>query len=76
MRFLFVALTAAAMVGGCATTADCDSDSYQLGWRDGRYGSFPQAELYAKRCPGIDVGRYNEGWRDGNSARPSVGASS
>ena len=60
-------------IAGCASTADCTSDWYTKGWTDGRYGSFAQADLYAKRCPGVDAEAYNRGWRDGNSARPSLG---
>jgi hypothetical protein len=58
---------------GCATTADCGGDWYAHGWRDGRYGAFAQAELYARRCATVDVGEYNRGWRDGAADRPTLG---
>ena len=58
---------------GCATTTDCSGGWYSHGWRDGRYGTFAQAELYARRCPAVDVGEYNRGWRDGVNERPTLG---
>ena len=74
VRTLFSLVGIALLAAGCATTADCStSDWYGKGWSDGRFGSFAQADLYAKRCPGVDVDAYNKGWRDGNSARPSLG---
>jgi len=63
----------AALAAGCATTADCSSDWYSKGWSDGRFGAFAQADLYAKRCPGVDTDAYNRGWREGNAARPALG---
>jgi hypothetical protein len=73
MRAPFLILGAALLVAGCGTTADCGSDWYTKGWSDGRYGAFAQADLYARRCPGVDADAYNKGWRDGNSARPALG---
>ena len=67
--FLLLALVTA----GCATSADCGGDWYAHGWKDGRYGAFAQAELYAQRCPAVDASRYNAGWQDGASQRPTLG---
>ena len=61
-------LAAALLAAGCASTADCGGDWYTRGWSDGRYGAFAQADLYARRCPGVDADAYNKGWRDGNAA--------
>ena len=44
-----------------------------MGWRDGRVGTFPQGDLYARRCNAGDIEKYNAGYRDGYSARPSLG---
>ncbi len=68
-----LALGCALAIGGCATAADCGGDWYAHGWRDGRYGAFAQAELYARRCPGVDASEYNRGWRDGAAERPTLG---
>ena len=73
VRAAFLSLGFALAAGGCATTADCGGDWYGHGWSDGRYGAFAQADLYARRCPAVDAAEYNRGWRDGNSARPSLG---
>ena len=74
MSLKLISLLAVALVaGGCAGTADCGSDWYAHGWRDGRYGAFAQAELYTRRCAGVDVSEYNRGWRDGYSERPTLG---
>ena len=69
----FGMLLGALVVAGCASTMDCSGDWYARGWSDGRFGAFAQADLYARRCPGIDADAYNKGWRDGNAARPSLG---
>jgi hypothetical protein len=60
-------------VVGCASTRDCDGDWYAKGWSDGRFGTFAQADLYARRCPGVDGDAYNRGWRDGYASRPTMG---
>jgi len=73
IRAPFLFLGAALLAAGCASTADCGGDWYTRGWSDGRYGAFAQADLYARRCPGVDADAYNRGWRDGNAARPSLG---
>ena len=72
-RRLFSFIAVALLTAGCASAADCTSDWYSKGWSDGRFGSFAQADLYAKRCPGIDSDAYNKGWRDGNASRPALG---
>jgi len=64
----FLVFGAALILSGCASTADCGSDWYAKGWSDGRYASFAQADLCARRCPGVDADAYNKGWRDGNAA--------
>jgi len=66
-------LLGCATAAGCATDADCGSDWYATGWRDGRFGSFAQADLYARRCPGVDAAAYNRGFQDGERERPSRG---
>jgi hypothetical protein len=65
-----VALGASCLfLGACA--ADCGSDWYAIGQRDGRLGAQPQADIYAARCGGqIDRGRYAEGWQSGADMRP------
>ena len=68
-----VSLAAVLLAAGCASTADCTGDWYGHGWSDGRYGTFAQADLYARRCPEVDADAYNRGWRDGNAARPTIG---
>ena len=69
----FSLIVATLLVAGCAGTADCGGDWYTRGWSDGRFGAFAQADLYARRCPGLDADAYNRGWRDGNAARPALG---
>ena len=71
-RFFFL-IAPALLTAGCATTADCTSDWYTKGWSDGRFGALQQADLYAKRCPGVDADAYNRGWRDGDAERPRGG---
>ena len=61
------------LLGGCASlsSADCGSDWYATGRRDGRLGATPQAQLYAARCGvAVDEKRYSDGWREGYSGRP------
>jgi hypothetical protein len=60
------------LLGGCAVTgADCASDAYSLGARDGRLGAGLQGTNYASRCSAqFDQPRYAEGYRAGLSARP------
>ena len=68
-----LSLTLLLLASGCAGMggADCTTDAYQLGQRDGRIGASPQADLYAARCSAsIDRDRYLEGWRAGYSQRP------
>ena len=62
-----------ALLDGCASfsSADCGSDRYAIGERDGRLGAAPQARLYAARCGvAVDEQRYSDGWREGFSERP------
>jgi hypothetical protein len=57
------------LLSACA--ADCGSDWYQVGQRDGRMGASPQVGYYADRCGGqVDTARYNEGYRAGFALRP------
>lgn len=66
---LFVAL-----LGGCVSAADCTSDWYSTGQRDGRLGAH-QAELYASRCTtAVDTARYNQGYEEGFAQRPRISA--
>jgi hypothetical protein len=62
------------LIAGCASVsgADCSTDAYSLGARDGRLGATPQAELYAQRC-GVapDREKYEAGWGDGRAQRPT-----
>ena len=64
---------AAALLAGCATSAaDCNSDWYDIGARDGRLGATPQADYYVSRCTGpVDRARYASGWEAGFAQRPS-----
>ncbi|HZE61862.1 MAG TPA: hypothetical protein VE085_15060 [Burkholderiales bacterium] len=73
MRATFLFLGAALLLAGCATGADCPDDWYARGWSDGRYGALAQGDLYARRCAGVDVAAYNTGWRDGQTAKPTLG---
>ena len=60
------------LMGGCAA-ADCGSDWYGIGQRDGRLGAGlqQQSEIYGARCAAqMDQARYAEGWREGFRARP------
>ena len=62
------------LVAGCAnfSGADCSTDAYSLGARDGRLGATPQAELYARRCgvaPNLE--QYNAGGEAGRAQRPT-----
>lgn len=60
-------------VAGCAGVdlADCGSDWYAIGQRDGRLGAQGQEELYVGRCGSkVDAARYRDGWRDGFGRRP------
>jgi len=63
----------AVLVAGCGTLSDCGGDWYDVGQRDGRVGTFAQPDLYARRCPAVDVERYNAGYRAGISGRPNLG---
>jgi hypothetical protein len=57
----------------CGCAADCKTDWYELGARDGRLGAPPQAETYAARCNiKADPARYEEGYRAGFDMRPRV----
>ena len=58
------------LVAGCAAV-DCGSDWFAVGQSDGRINAGNQAERYAGKCPGIDTGRYGEGYRDGFAQRPT-----
>jgi len=61
------------LVAGCASfsSADCGTDAYALGQRDGRLGATPQSDLYAQRCGAApDRAQYDAGWRAGYSQRP------
>ena len=71
LRLLTAAFTLT--VAGCASTGDCGGDWYAKGFSDGRFGTFAQADLYARRCRGVDVEAYNTGWREGNASRPTLG---
>jgi hypothetical protein len=69
------ALLSLVILSGCAgiSTADCGSDWYAVGQRDGRLGADPQADGYAARCGGqIDRARYAEGWDSGWAMRPRL----
>lgn len=69
MRYLQLCLL---FLAGCA--ADCGTDAYQLGERDGRINAGPQLANYAARCsPPPDEARYTEGYRAGFALRPPPG---
>jgi hypothetical protein len=63
-----------AILAGCAGLgADCGSDWYSIGSRDGRLGADSQVENHAARCGGkVDRARYAEGWDAGWAMRPRV----
>jgi hypothetical protein len=60
-------ILAAGFITGCAT--DCSSDWREVGRRDGALGA-QQSHIYAARCPGMDSGRYAEGYSAGFAQRP------
>lgn len=71
---LAAAAFAATLLAGCATSADCGSDWYAVGERDGRLGAQPQGDYYASRCAGpVDRARYASGWQAGYAQRPLPG---
>lgn len=60
------------LLGGCVSAADCASDWYSTGARDGRLGAY-QADLYASKCTTtVDRARYDQGWQEGNAQRPRI----
>ena len=66
-------LTTLLLASGCASMggADCATDAFQLGQRDGRIGASPQADRYAARCNApVDAEKYQAGWSAGYSQRP------
>jgi len=68
---LFLSL---ALLGGCVSAADCASDWYSTGQRDGRLGAY-QAQLYVSHCSGpVDTSRYDQGWQEGFAQRPRISA--
>lgn len=74
LRAASLALGFALAAVGCATAGDCGPDWYAVGERDGRIGTFPQADLYAGRCKvPVDAAAYQSGYRDGYSQRPTLG---
>jgi hypothetical protein len=67
-------LLSLALLGGCVSAADCASDWYSTGQRDGRLGAY-QAQLYVSKCSGpVDTSRYDEGWQEGVAQRPRIAA--
>lgn len=61
-----------ALLGGCVSAADCASDWYSTGQRDGRLGAY-QADLYAGKCTTtVDRARYDQGWQEGFAQRPRI----
>jgi hypothetical protein len=73
MRTTVVITLTTLFIGGCATGADCGTDPFQLGRRDGRLGAGldAQADIYGARCGApIDRTRYAEGYREGFRERP------
>ena len=70
MRNALLAL--ATLLGGCVSAADCNSDWYSTGQRDGRLGAY-QADLYAGKCTtAVDRARYDQGWQEGFAQRPRI----
>jgi hypothetical protein len=62
------------LLGGCVSAADCASDWYTTGQRDGRLNAY-QAELYASHCTTtVDRARYDQGWQEGFAQRPRIAA--
>ncbi|HEY5898133.1 MAG TPA: hypothetical protein VIV54_11240 [Burkholderiales bacterium] len=76
MKYLVYAAAFATLASGCAAIdgADCSSDMYQVGMRDGRLGAGSQIERYAGRCAAsggrADSSRYAEGYAAGFAQRP------
>jgi len=69
MRTASLLAACCAIMTGCA--ADCGSDWYAIGQRDGRLGADSQADNYAGRCGGrVDRARYAEGREAGLAMRP------
>ena len=74
-KALALALLSASLTGCAAlNAADCGTDWYATGQRDGRLGASPQADAYAARCGNVDRARYAEGWDAGWAMRPRVTA--
>jgi hypothetical protein len=72
MRHLL--LLSLALLGGCVSAADCNSDWYSTGQRDGRLGAY-QAGLYASHCTTtVDTARYDQGYEEGFAQRPRIAA--
>ena len=71
MKTSLLLLALSALLAGCATASECAGDWYSIGQRDGRFGAFAQADLYAQRCGAVDVEKYDAGYRDGYAARPN-----
>ena len=68
-----VLILATVSLAGCGalTKADCGTDWYATGQRDGRIGAQPQLESYAQRCgAAVDSESYLRGWQDGVRMRP------
>jgi hypothetical protein len=69
-----LSILAVSLLTGCASTADCGPDWFATGQRDGRINAGSQAERYAARCGGsVDRARYQEGYAEGFSHRPTPG---
>ena len=67
-------LVLVALLGGCVSAADCNSDWHSTGQRDGRLGAY-QADLYASKCTTtVDRSRYDAGWQEGVAQRPRIAA--
>ena len=64
----------AALLAGCAAGGgDCGPDWRALGQRDGRLDAGSQAARYAARCnTTVDLGAYEDGYREGLAQRPRV----
>jgi hypothetical protein len=76
MKHLVCAAVFSIAASGCAAIneADCHTDMYQVGMRDGRLGAGSQIDRYAGRCAasggGTDASRYADGYAAGFAQRP------
>src|SRR5580765_849309 len=71
MKLSLLLLASITLLSSCVTASECAGDWYSIGLRDGRFGVFAQADIYARRCGVVDTEKYNAGYRDGYASRPN-----